>query len=121
RRVIGLDHSAEMLALAREKLDPKDAERVELIEADLRAVPLEDAVADWALCIGTLQHLPTHEFRLATVREILRVLKPGGRFVVLTYRWLGHVRRRKEGFFETGLYRYAFTTRELGKLLRDAG
>lgn len=120
-RVIGIDHSAEMLAIARERIDPQDAERLELYEADLRALPLEDAVADKVACFETLQHLPTQEFRLGAVRELARVLKPGGTVVVSTYCWLGHIRRQKEGFFEGGLYRFAFTARELGALLREAG
>jgi ubiquinone/menaquinone biosynthesis C-methylase UbiE len=120
-RVIGVDHSSEMLALAREKIAPEERGRLELIQADLRSLPLDDRVADRVLCLQTLQHLPTHEFRLALVRELLRVLKPGGVLVVSTYRWLGHVRRKKEGFFESGIYRYAFTARELGALLREAG
>lgn len=120
-RVIGLDHSAEMLALARERVPPGDEGRVELYETDLRSLPLEDASADRVLCVETIQHVPTAEFRLAVVRELLRVLRPGGVLAISGYRWLGHIRRQKEGFFEHGLYRYAFTSRELGELLRAAG
>jgi SAM-dependent methyltransferase len=120
-RVIGLDHSGEMLAIARERVPPEDRDRVELLEADLRSLPLDDASADRVLCFETLQHVPTAEFRLEAVRELFRVLKPGGVFVISAYRWLGHIRRTKDGFFDSGLYRYAFTSRELGALLREAG
>ncbi len=37
------------------------------------------------------------------------------------YRWRGHIRRRKEGFFEAGNYRYSFTARELGEAFAAAG
>lgn len=120
-RVIGLDHSAEMLAIARERVARGDEGRVELYEADLRSLPLEDASADRVLCFETLQHVPTAEFRLAVVQDLLRVLRPGGVLVISAYRWLGHIKRQKDGFFEHGLYRYAFTSRELGELLRTAG
>ena len=68
-----------------------------------------------------IQHIPSTEHRLATLREQARVLKPGGRLVISACRWRGHVKRRKEGYFDGGLYRYAFTAREFRALLIEAG
>ena len=72
-------------------------------------------------CLGVLQHIPTHEFRVQALREILRCLRTGGRLVTVTYRWLGHVKRHKEGWWSPELYRYAFTVREFAALLEEAG
>jgi ubiquinone/menaquinone biosynthesis C-methylase UbiE len=119
--VIAADHSAASLELARERVRPHGRERLRTVVADLRRLPLEDECADAAACLGVLQHIPTHEFRVRALREILRCLRPGGRLVTVTYRWLGHVKRRKEGWWSPELYRYAFTVREFVALLDEAG
>jgi ubiquinone/menaquinone biosynthesis C-methylase UbiE len=120
-QVIAVDHSEKSLELVWERVPPGERDRLRTVQADLRSLPLEDACADASSCLGVLQHIPTHEFRLAAARELLRCLKPGGRLVVITYRWLGHVKRNKEGWWTPELYRYAFTIGELEALLREAG
>jgi ubiquinone/menaquinone biosynthesis C-methylase UbiE len=72
-RVIGVDGSPEMLALARERnLD------VDLREGDLGALPLPDASVDVALCALALNHSSDLGPPIA---ELARVLRPGGRLV----------------------------------------
>ncbi len=120
-RVIAVDHSEQSLALAQERVRPEELDRFSSVVADLRELPLEDASLDRVVCLGVLQHIPTDEFRLQAVGEILRCLRPGGSFVAVAYRWLGHVKRHKEGWWSPELYRYAFTVSEFGELLRGAG
>jgi ubiquinone/menaquinone biosynthesis C-methylase UbiE len=119
RRVIAVDHSEASLTIAARHAPPD--ERLELRAGDVRSLPVEDGIADRALSAEVLQHVPGEENRLAALRELFRVLRPGGRAAVIAYRWRGHVRRRKEGYWGSGLYRYAFTARELARLLRQAG
>jgi ubiquinone/menaquinone biosynthesis C-methylase UbiE len=119
-QVIGLDHSEEELKLAAGRLTRADAGRVDLIRCDLRDVPLDDGVADRVVCAEVIQHIPSAGYRLAALRELSRVLRPGGVVVIAAYRWHGHIRRHKEGFFGD-LYYYAFTAREFGELMRAAG
>jgi ubiquinone/menaquinone biosynthesis C-methylase UbiE len=119
--VIAVDHSAASLEVARERLPAEQRAKLSTVVADLRSLPLDDRVADAAVCLGVIQHIPTHEFRLQTLGEILRCLQPGGRLVLVTYRWLGHVKRHKDGWWSPELYRYAFTVRELDALLVEAG
>ncbi len=121
RLVIGVDHSERSLDVARDRTPPEQRERLRLVAADLREIPLEDGIADRVVSVNVLQHLPTPEYRRRMLSELLRILRPGGLAVVDGYRWLGHIKRRKEGFFDGGLYRYAFTVGELRHLLRDAG
>jgi len=72
--VIGVDSSPEMLAVARAKLPGAD-----LREGALEALPLDDASVTGCVCALALSHLP----RLApAVRELGRVLTPGGRLIV---------------------------------------
>ena len=40
---------------------------------------------------------------------------------MIVYRWLGHIKRGRDGYFPTGIYRHAFSGRELRREFRDAG
>jgi ubiquinone/menaquinone biosynthesis C-methylase UbiE len=75
-RVVGLDFSPSMLAVARE-LPQSPGATIEWLEANALEMPLPDASFDVVLCQHGLQQIPD---RVAALREIRRVLKPGGRF-----------------------------------------
>lgn len=77
-RFLGVDPSAEMLALARTTLGPL-ASRVELLEGYIDDAP--DEQFDGATCLLTLHFLPAAE-RLRTLVELRRRLKPGAPLVV---------------------------------------
>lgn len=68
--VAGVDGSPEMLALAREN-NPGAA----LHQSDVETLPIATASVDLVLCIEVLRYLPDPSI---TIREIGRVLKPGG-------------------------------------------
>ncbi len=105
-RVIAVDASAAMLQAARKRLGGVD--NIELRRGELEALPIDDARLDAATLMLVLHHVPEPERALG---EIARVLKPGGRAIVVdmlphdreSYRqqmghvWLGfgddHVRR----------------------------
>ncbi len=74
-RYVGLDNSEEMLVQARRKLPG-----LELLHADLRAVPLLDRSFDRVLARSVLHHV-THGLE-QVMRELYRVLRPGGRLVI---------------------------------------
>lgn len=76
-RVYGLDVSAEMLARAREH--NAELENVEWVQGsghDLSGIP--DASADGCFSHVVFQHIPDPEVTLAYVRDMGRVLRPGG-------------------------------------------
>jgi SAM-dependent methyltransferase len=85
--VVGLDVSAEMLALASLRARP-----IRLVHADLWApLPFDDASFDAVIALhGTLAHPETDEARRAFPREVERVLRPGGVFFaeLPTKEWL---------------------------------
>jgi len=73
-RLIGLDRSFGMLARARAK-----AEEICWVQADGGEFPFRDAAFDFVGCQFGFHHLPDKPAMLA---EALRVLRPGGRFVM---------------------------------------
>jgi SAM-dependent methyltransferase len=120
-RVIAVDHSAACIELATGRVPESESARVSLHAADLRELPLADDAVDAIASVGVIQHIPTPEARLDALRELRRVLRPGGRILAIVYRWRGHIRREREGYFPNGIYRYAFTALELRGAFEQAG
>ncbi|GAA1483791.1 class I SAM-dependent methyltransferase [Brachybacterium fresconis] len=74
--VVGIDGSAQMLRLARERV----GDGAELIVADLGApLPFDDGAFDDVVCSLTLHNLRDWD---APLTEFRRVLKPGGRLLL---------------------------------------
>ena len=81
-RAVGLDLNPAMLEVAR-AADPT----VEWLAGDAAAMPVPDASFDLVLCQQGLQFLPD---RAAGLRELRRVLAPGGRLAVSVWRAAEH-------------------------------
>jgi len=76
---VGVDLSEALLAFQ----VPEGAQaRVDLVRASLERLPLLDASADVVLCWGVLHHVGDYR---AAMREIERVLKPGGTLLLYVY------------------------------------
>jgi ubiquinone/menaquinone biosynthesis C-methylase UbiE len=74
--LVGLDVDGALIAEARRRLD-ETRTRCELQVGDVRRMPFDDAAFDVVLDFGTLYHIATAEH---AVREVARVLRPGGLF-----------------------------------------
>jgi demethylmenaquinone methyltransferase/2-methoxy-6-polyprenyl-1,4-benzoquinol methylase len=72
--LIGVDVSEAMLALAQKKL------RIPLVQATAEALPLAAGTADFVTMGYALRHVSNIDL---TLREAWRVLRPGGRLVLL--------------------------------------
>ncbi len=80
--VVGLDLSLPMLSRAREDYEELGLSNYLLIHEDATKIPLVDESIDAVLCGGALHLFPDLK---ASVREVYRVLKPGGRFAVSAF------------------------------------
>jgi demethylmenaquinone methyltransferase/2-methoxy-6-polyprenyl-1,4-benzoquinol methylase len=78
--VVGIDQSAEMLAAARARFAGSD--RVELIEGQAESLPFVDESFDALTFTYLLRYV---DDPAATVRELARVLRPGGRIASLEF------------------------------------
>jgi demethylmenaquinone methyltransferase/2-methoxy-6-polyprenyl-1,4-benzoquinol methylase len=82
--VTGLDISAELLDYARDKIAASPlADRISFKQGDMNSLPFPDNVFDWvwsADCVG----YPSGDL-LTTLKEIVRVVKPGGRVALLAW------------------------------------
>lgn len=83
-RAVGVEYAAAAVALARETLAAAgQSANAEVLEADARALPLEDDSADLVTMLDVVEHLAPGELD-AALREARRVLRPGGRVFVHT-------------------------------------
>jgi ubiquinone/menaquinone biosynthesis C-methylase UbiE len=77
----GIDGSIEMLAHARRKAAAQGITAI-FVEASAERLPFPDVSFDVVLCTMMLHHLPV-PMQIAAVVEMRRVLRPGGRIVIV--------------------------------------
>jgi len=80
--VVGVDGSAPMLALARRRCG--DLQNVELAEGEATAIPAEAESFDAALSVQVQEYVPDIA---ASLDELHRVLRPGGRVLIWDIDW----------------------------------
>jgi SAM-dependent methyltransferase len=117
--VTGVDRDSQMLVAARRRTPS-----VDFREGELTALPFGDGEFDLALAVTVFCFLDEHE-RLSAARELLRVLRPGGRIVIgeLARLSLWAAKRRVRAWRGSATWRAArFTSaRELRRLLLAVG
>jgi tRNA (uracil-5-)-methyltransferase TRM9 len=125
----GLDFSAEMIKMAR-RYSHKFEFPVNLEVADALHLPFAENSFDWAIAVASYHHLKGRTDQLAALKELKRVLKPGGeafltvwnrcqprfwfagRETAVPWKAQGQVIQR---------YYYLFTYWEFERLIRKAG
>ena len=82
-RVVGVDFAGEMLRVGLDKLRRRALDgRVSLVRGDATMIPVRDAWADAASVGFGIRNVAQPERALA---ELARVIKPGGRLVILEF------------------------------------
>ncbi|MBP2017629.1 SAM-dependent methyltransferase [Symbiobacterium terraclitae] len=80
RRVVGVDLTPEMVSIAREQAERRGFGNVSFAVADAETLPFPDGSFDVVTCRIAAHHFPAVE---RFCREAARVLRPGGRLVVV--------------------------------------
>jgi ubiquinone/menaquinone biosynthesis C-methylase UbiE len=121
--VVGIDASSDMIRVAARKAK-KAGSAARFEAAAIESLPFADATFDLATSTFMLHHLP-EDVIAKGLAEVRRVLKPGGRFVIVDFAsdsgsFLGHLlsivghSHGKSTFpdLEAALHRAGFTTTE---------
>lgn len=74
-RVFGMDVSQQLVRRARQA-------GAAVTAGSALALPFRDGSLDFVYAVGVLHHLPDRQAQQAAIREVARVLRPGGRFLV---------------------------------------
>jgi len=83
-RYVGLDLSEELIKITKEKYP-----EAEFLVGDMKKLPFGADNFDIIFCIAAFHHLKTAEERLQSLREMKRVLKPGGKIILVNWNLLG--------------------------------
>lgn len=78
-KVIGIDFTPAMIDKARQNAEVRGLHNVEFRQGDIESMPLNSNVADVIVSNCVLNLVPNKE---AVIKEIFRVLKPGGHFSI---------------------------------------
>jgi SAM-dependent methyltransferase len=103
QRACGIDHSPDMVALARQKnARALSEERAEIVQGNVQALPWDEGTFT---CAAGVEMWGFVEDPMQALRQLYRVLKPAGRLVLVTGAqptsalgrllsapWLGHLR-----------------------------
>jgi demethylmenaquinone methyltransferase / 2-methoxy-6-polyprenyl-1,4-benzoquinol methylase len=82
-RVVGLDQSSEMLETGRRRVEAAGLDdRIELVEGAAERLPFEDASFDALTFAGLLRYVDDPG---ATMRELVRVVRPGGMIAMFEF------------------------------------
>lgn len=79
---LGIDQSPQMLALARVRIERAGLRHVELRQGDIYALPVEGNSYDLVLMSQVLHYL---DDPLRAIREAARILRPGGRLLIVDF------------------------------------
>lgn len=113
-RVVAVDHSARMLDAARAKLEREPGLDVALRLGDASSLPLGDAEVDAAFAHMVLQYLASP---VEALREMARVVAPGGSVVVIDF--VSHDREWMRQ--ELGVLRLGFSAEEIESSFLSVG
>ncbi len=108
RKITGLDVSAEMLRFGQVKIDEKGlTDRINLVKGESESLPFEDDSFDAAMVAFGVRNFEDLEQGLS---EILRVLKPEGKLLVLEF-----TKPRIFGFKQLFQFYFRFILPKIGR------
>jgi len=123
KRVVGMDYDVGQLRVAADTARSRGLDNVQVFAWDLtRALPFPEGAFDAVLFLDVIEHL---DERQPVLREIRRVLKPGGRLLVSgpnrESRWRERLRRAGLFAFQDEDHKVEYTRGEFLAELEAAG
>jgi demethylmenaquinone methyltransferase/2-methoxy-6-polyprenyl-1,4-benzoquinol methylase/phosphoethanolamine N-methyltransferase len=115
----GIDASPEMIAVASRKARKQGLD-IDFRVAPVESLPFEDGQFDVVLSSLMLHHLPD-DVKAQGLAEILRVLKPGGRLIVIDLAGGHRLLSRFMGLFGHGHHLPPDYSARLQEMMRAAG
>ncbi len=82
---VGIDASGKLIEFARDKYETMDGVEFLKINPSQTSLPFPDNYFNTIYSIAVFHHLPDKKFRLRIVKEMHRILKPGGYIVVTVW------------------------------------
>ncbi len=130
---IGVDQSEELIKIAKQ-----DFPTGEWVVGEMSQIPLQSESCDLVMCIAALQHMPTPELRLQTMKEFARIAKPGSHVCITNWNMYSKTVSKRHPQFAPGdfmipwksnidgsvlgeRYYHGFTMEELSGLATEAG
>ncbi|MBU0677841.1 MAG: methyltransferase domain-containing protein [Verrucomicrobia bacterium] len=122
-RYTGVDFSEKMIGAAKEKAARQGVENVDFRMGDASGLAFDDASFDAVMGIGLIEYL---EDPVPMLKEIHRVLKPGGKLIMQAYQFTWYditqkvyfaLLRRKPG----GVLHRRYSRKTLNRLLAENG
>jgi SAM-dependent methyltransferase len=80
-RTYGIESDPDLLGAARERADAAHQPNLRIVEGGLDALPLRNGAVDVVLC-GLIE---PNDDSLPAIAELMRVIRPGGRLIVIGY------------------------------------
>ena len=121
KKVVGVDPSEDMQALAKNRINESPID-IQLVVADAAKIPLDDQSIDTIVCTYTLCTVSNPE---GVLKEMKRILKPGGKFLFSEH---GHAPDESVNKFQLRLEPFwkfladgCHLTRSIPELLRANG
>ena len=122
RHHLAVDFSWESLLSCSRKLENAGIRNVDLVQADVCALPFQTAQFSTVVSCQVLEHIPTPASRAKMVNELSRVANPDAPVVISAYQHnlLTRCFGKKEGSHEGGIYYYRFHRQEFRELLAQS-
>uniref|UniRef100_A0A3P8THT8 tRNA (carboxymethyluridine(34)-5-O)-methyltransferase n=1 Tax=Amphiprion percula TaxID=161767 RepID=A0A3P8THT8_AMPPE len=91
--IVGCDRSSALIQICAER-------GFHTFVSDALSVPLRTASCDACISIAVVHHFSTQERRLAAVRELVRLLKPGGRALIYVWAFEQEYNKQKSKYLK---------------------
>ena len=85
-KVYGVDLEPRMVELVARRAQEASLSNVTAVASDGTRAALPDAVADFIVCVQIMHYQPTRELRVAVAHDLARLLRAGGRVMVMQWR-----------------------------------